>query len=77
MQIQNFSNHDILACIGIIISTGANRDNFTALEELWNPLNSHSFYSAKMYSFCRQLGLTTIITESLGYKKRTMGSSGR
>ena len=33
---QNFSYNDILACIGIIISAGADRDNFTAIlvEEL-------------------------------------------
>ena len=45
---QNFSSNDILACIGIIISAGADRDNFTAVEELWNPVDSRPFYCAVM-----------------------------
>ena len=45
---QNFSNNDILACIGIIISAGADRVNFTAIEELWNPVDSRPFYHAVM-----------------------------
>ena len=40
--------HDILACIGIIISAGADRDKFTAIEELWNPVDLRPFYRVVM-----------------------------
>ena len=45
---QNFSYDDISACICIILSAGADRDNFTSLEDLWNTADFWLFCQAVM-----------------------------
>lgn len=44
----DFSYDDVLACLGILISAGVDRDNFTAIEDLWNPVDSRPFYRIVM-----------------------------
>lgn len=46
----DFTFDDILACIGILLSAGVDRDNFSALEDLWNPIESRPFYRVVMSS---------------------------
>ena len=43
-----FSYDEILASFGILLYAGANKDNFTALEDLWHPTESMRFYRAVM-----------------------------
>ena len=57
---QNFCYNDILACVGNIISAGADRDYFTAIEELWNPVDSRPFYRAVMFCQCFKFFLRTV-----------------
>ena len=39
-----FSYDEILASFGILLYARANKDNFTALEDLWHPAESMPFY---------------------------------
>ena len=43
---KNFSNIEICACLGIVIRAGADRDNFTALDDLWDTIDGRPFYKA-------------------------------
>ena len=44
----DFSISEIRACIGITIRAGSDRDNFTAVDDLWQKSDSRSFYQATM-----------------------------
>ena len=44
----DFSISEIRACIGITIRAGSDRDNFTAVDDLWQKNDSRPFYRATM-----------------------------
>jgi len=43
-QIPLFSYEEFLACIGILIRLGADRDNFTSLDDIWSAQDGRAFY---------------------------------
>ena len=44
----DFTFDEILACLGILLSAGVDRDNFSSLEDLWHPIESRPFYRVVM-----------------------------
>ena len=44
----DFNLDDIFACLGILLSARVDRDNFTSLDDLWNPVDSRPFYRVVM-----------------------------
>ena len=45
-NIHLFSYEEFLACLGVHIRLGADRDNFTSLEDIWSVQNGRPFYRA-------------------------------
>ena len=44
----SFSFEEIEACFGILIYAGADRDNFTDIRDLWDPIEGKPLYKATM-----------------------------
>ena len=43
-KIPSFSFEEFLACLGIVIRLGADRDNFTSLDDIWSTKDGRPFY---------------------------------
>ena len=44
--IPSFSYEEFLACLGVLIRLGSDRDNFTSLDDIWSVQNGRPFYRA-------------------------------
>ena len=45
---KNFTSQEVEAGLAIMIRAGLDRDNFTNLHRLWNPIDSRPFYRVTM-----------------------------
>ena len=45
---KNFTSHEVEAGLAIMIRAGLDRDNFTDLHHLWDPVDSRPFYRVTM-----------------------------
>ena len=45
---KNFTAQEVEACLAIMIRAGLDRDNFTDLHRLWDPIDSRPFYRVTM-----------------------------
>lgn len=45
-DIHPFSYEEFLACLGVLIRLGSDRDNFTSLDDIWSAQNGRPFYRA-------------------------------
>ena len=41
---KNFTSHEVEAVLAVMIRAGLDRDNFTDLHRLWDPIDSRPFY---------------------------------
>ena len=44
----NFTSHEVEAVLAVMIRAGLDRDNFTDLHRLWDPIDSRPFYRVTM-----------------------------
>ena len=48
LKISQFTENEISASLAILLRAGVDRDNYTVLDQLWNPTDSRPFYRAAM-----------------------------